>query len=100
MTRGMTSRTKSQERTDMVVAGSGFGRAVTDYHLVAEGSVGHQVIVRDRAAKAASGDNHIGSLLAFRPARHAACHNVQFAARHARLLLLRCRRSCSMPVTP
>lgn len=36
----MTSGTKSQERADTVTAGSGFGRAISDYHLVAGAALG------------------------------------------------------------
>jgi hypothetical protein len=40
MTRSMTNGTKSQGRTGTVLAGSGFGRAITDHHLVAGGALG------------------------------------------------------------
>ena len=40
MTRSMTNGKKSQERTGTVIAGGGFGRPITDYHLVAGGALG------------------------------------------------------------
>jgi hypothetical protein len=40
MARSMTNGTKGRERTDTVVAGSGLGRAIRDYHLVAGGVLG------------------------------------------------------------
>jgi len=40
MARGMTNGTKSPERTDTVIVGSGVGRAIPDYHLVAGGALG------------------------------------------------------------
>jgi choline dehydrogenase-like flavoprotein len=36
----MTNGTKSQERADVVIVGSGFGRAITGDHLAASGATG------------------------------------------------------------
>jgi hypothetical protein len=38
MTSGMTSGTKSQERIDVVIVGSGFGCSITEYHMAASGA--------------------------------------------------------------
>jgi hypothetical protein len=40
MTSDTTNGTKGQERTDVVIVGSGLGRVITDYHLAASGAVG------------------------------------------------------------
>jgi hypothetical protein len=40
MTSDTTNGTKSQERTDVVIVGSDFGRVITDYHLAASEAAG------------------------------------------------------------
>jgi hypothetical protein len=40
MTSDTTNGTKSQERTDVVIVGRGFGRAIPDYHPPASGAFG------------------------------------------------------------
>ena len=39
MARSMTNGTKSQERADVVIVGSGLDRAITEYHMAASGAI-------------------------------------------------------------